>query len=113
MRSILIAAILTIVSGCSSLPKKTSLINNGDDKSEVLKVMGPPDDRQFKGEEEAWQYCENAGFGVHDHRLIWLHRGKVTGINTYKSHVMGSCTGGIQPVIWQNAPDITIETRSR
>lgn len=105
-----------LVSACGGLAKKTVLINNGDDKSQVLKIMGgAPDDRQFKDENEAWQYCQTgAGFGYHDHALIWFFKGKVSGINSYKSYTPAqSCVGGITPIKWENAPDTTLEVRHR
>ena len=103
------------LSSCGSLDKKSALINPGDNKEQVLKIMGPPDDRQFKGRDEAWQYCQTgAGFGYHDYRTIWFYNGKVTGINSYKSTRAGtSCVTDIKAVRWEDAPDRTIEIRER
>jgi hypothetical protein len=82
------------------------LIGIGDDKERVLKIMGPPDDRQLRGSNEAWQYCQTgAGFGYHDYRVIWLYNGKVTGITSYKSNRAGSsCMTDIRSVRWEEAP---------
>ena len=86
-RPIALATMLTVLlSACGSLEKKAMLLNLGDTKEQVVAAMGPPDDRQLKGENEAWQYCQTgAGFGYHDYRIVWFQRGKVTGINSYKS----------------------------
>ena len=97
------------------MDKKSVLINAGDSKEQVLKIMGPPDDRQFKGKDEAWQYCQTgAGFGYHDYRIIWFYNEKVTGINSYKSTRPGvSCVTDIKAVRWEDAPDRAIEIRER
>ena len=111
-----IAAILTLlIAACGGLEKKSVLINIGDNKEQVLNIMGPPDDRQLSGKNEAWQFCQTgAGFGYHDYRTIWFYDGKVTGINSYKSSRPGaSCVTDIKPIKWENAPDRTLEIRQR
>jgi len=112
-RTIIITTILLVLSACGTLDKKAVLINLGDTKEQVLKVMGSPDDRQFKGKNEAWQYCQTgAGFGYHDYRVFWFYDGKVTGVNSYKSsRPASSCVTDIKPINWDEAPDITIEVR--
>jgi len=103
------------ISACGNLDKKSILINNGDTKEQVLSVMGVPDDRQFRGNDEVWQYCQTgAGFGYHDYRSIWFYDGEVTAINSYKSTRPGvSCVTDIKQVNWENRPDTTIEIRQR
>ena len=66
---------------------RSDLIGIGDDQEHVLKIMGPPNDRQVKGSNEAWQYCQTtgAGFVYHDYRIIWPYNGKVTGITSHTS----------------------------
>jgi hypothetical protein len=103
------------LTACGSLEKKTILINAGDGKNDVLKIMGAPDDRQLKGSDEAWQYCQTgAGFGYHDYRTIWFSEGKVTGVTSYKSsRAASSCTTDIKQINWHEAPDAVVEFRSR
>jgi hypothetical protein len=115
IRTTLLVAILLLVAACGTLDKKALLINYGDSKEQVLNVMGPPDDRQFKGKNEAWQYCQTgAGFGYHDYRIVWFYDGKLTGVNSYKSsRPASSCVTDIKPVNWDEAPDVTIEIRKR
>ena len=112
---IFLSALSLIVSGCGSLEKKSALLNLGDNKEQVISVMGHPDDRQLKGSNEAWQYCQTgAGFGYHDYRMIWLYQGKVTGINSYKSsRPASSCLTDIKQIRWEDAPNTTIEIRNR
>jgi hypothetical protein len=107
--------IAVAVAACGSLETKSTLLNIGDTKEQVLAVMGPPDDRQLRGENEAWQFCQTgAGFGYHDYRTVWFERGKVTGINSYKSsRPASSCVTDIRPIKWEEAPNATIEIRNR
>ena len=110
-----IAVLVLCVTGCGGLETKSSLINVGDDKTKVMSVMGTADDRQVKGKNEAWQYCQTgAGFGYHDYRVIWFYDGRVTGVNSYKSSVPGtSCMTAMREVRWEEAPDVTVEVRQR
>lgn len=110
-----VAIFAVLLAACGSLEKKAVLLNLGDTKEQVLVAMGPPDDRQLNGENEAWQYCQTgAGFGYHDYRTIWFSRGKMTGINSYKgSRPASSCVTDIRPIKWEEAPNTTIEIRSR
>jgi len=91
---------------CGTLQKKAMQINPGDDKNQVLAVMGAPGDRQFLGDDEVWQYCQTgAGFGYHDFRMVWFYRGKVTGITSYKDYTPASgCSGHFKTVRWEDAP---------
>lgn len=112
---IIIAILAVLLTACGSLEKKSMLLNIGDTKAQVINTMGPPDDRQLKGDNEAWQYCQTgAGFGYHDYRTIWFYNGKVTGINSYKSsRPASSCITDIRPIKWEEAPNTTVEIRSR
>ena len=111
----LATTVAIFLAACGGLERNSALLSLGDGKEHVLAVMGPPDDRQLKGENEAWQYCQTgAGFGYHDYRTIWFQRGKVTGINSYKSsRPASSCVTDIKPIKWEEAPDATIEIRQR
>jgi hypothetical protein len=110
---ILIIAVL--LSACGSLEKKAVLINPGDTKEQVLAIMGPPGDRQFRGKDEAWQYGQTgAGFGYHDFRIVWFYDGKVTGLTSYKDHTPASSAAShFKPIRWEDAPDRTVEVRVR
>lgn len=115
MKLIKFLCLALILVGCGSLDKKALLVNYGDSKEQVTSIMGIPDDRQFNGDNEAWQYCQTgAGFGYHDYRVIWFYNGQVSGINSYKSsRPASSCVTDIKQINWQDAPDVTVEVRNR
>jgi hypothetical protein len=98
--------VFVLLLACGGLQNKAVLVNPGDEKDRVQAVMGAPQDRQFQGSNEVWQYCQTgAGFGYHDFRMIWFYRGKVTGITSYKDHTPASgCAGHFKTVRWEDAP---------
>lgn len=106
MKRPLVTICLLLVLACGGLQNKAMLVNSGDDKQRVLAIMGSPQDRQFQGDNEVWQYCQTgAGFGYHDFRMIWFYRGKVTGVTSYKDHTPASgCAGHFKTVRWEDAP---------
>ena len=109
-------ALAVVLPACGGLETKSSLVNVGDGKEAVLAAMGDPDDRQLKGDQEAWQYCQTgAGFGYHDYRVVWFSAGRVSGITSYKAtgvEAAGkSCMAAMRQVDWVSAPDVTVEVR--
>lgn len=101
-------AILALIAltSCGTLQNSALKVNSGDTKEQVIAAMGQPQDRQFQGEDEVWQFCQTgAGFGYHDYRVVWFYRGRVTGITSYKDHTPASgCAGHFKPVQWSEAP---------
>jgi hypothetical protein len=93
--------------------KRAMFINNGDSKQDVLKVMGRPENRQFRGNEEAWQWCETT-FGHHNFTIVWLNEGKVTAVNTIGNSAAGEfCNSAYRTIRWEDAPSSVVEIRNR
>lgn len=46
---------IALLSGCGTLDNKMIMIDPGDSKEKVIKLIGTPYDRQFQGNKEAWQ----------------------------------------------------------
>jgi hypothetical protein len=81
--------------------------------NEVQDILGPPKDRQFNGDNEAWQYC-STGIGIPDEfTLIWMYRETVTGMERYRNTESGSCESFFRQVKFEDVPDIIIENRRR
>jgi hypothetical protein len=110
--------ILILFIGCVAphiVMSKSIGINQGQSKDEVLKIMGNPGNRQFKGNNEAWQWCETdqVGFSGDDYVVVWFYDGKVTGVTTYKNTQIGNCEMFFRTINWEDAPDKIIEHRIR
>lgn len=90
-------------------------ISPGQTKQDVVKILGPPENRQFQGRNEAWQYCETdmTGFSGDDYVVVWFFDGVVTGMNNYKNTLIGGCEMFFRDIRWEDAPDSTIEIRVR
>ena len=109
----LVAVVAALLAGCSTLKNTTAEISAGDDKAKVLRLLGTPDDRQFQGKSEAWQYGTVVAFGMCEYTIVWFTSGTVTGLNTYRNDSYAGCRVGLRPVQWDSAPDRVIEVRQR
>lgn len=114
MKTLIVMFFSLMFVGCSSISTKSRLIKNGDSKEQVKSVMGEPEDVQFKGSKEAWQYCVT-NFGVNNFSIVWFQESKVIGTTFYKNHGSpGSfCASHFESIRWENAPDSVIEIRNR
>ncbi len=114
MRKALIVFALGLLASCASVNPAFFTINPGDSKASVIERMGAPDDRQFQGKNEAFQYCTTGtSFGKSTFNVIWFYDGKVTGANTYTVAHAASCMGHFRQINWEDAPDISVEIRER
>ena len=87
-------------------------IEKGFSKEEVISEIGMPQNKQFHGRDEAWQYC-SMGFSVDDHLIVWFYDGHVTGMQTYiVTTGVGMCRD-FKTIRWEDAPDRSIEFRLR
>ena len=85
MRKISIVITALVLSSCASqqpLQERTTQIQLGMTQQQVKEALGIPQDRQFKANNEAWQYCEN-GFKSNTYLIVWMKSGLVTGQETY------------------------------
>jgi len=108
-------SVVIFLYGCggAQLMNDSLKINAGQNKDEVIKILGAPGNRQFNGKDEAWQWCAT-GMSTDDFLVVWFYDGIVTGITTYKnSYGIGSCDQFYRTVNWQDAPDRTYEIRNR
>lgn len=106
-------SISIIVGGCGTLKDKTIQISPGDSKEKVVNILGAPEDRQFRGAQEAWQYSSIVAIGICEYTIVWLDKSIVTGLNSYRNNSVAGCRVGIQAVKWESAPDAVIEVRNR
>ena len=95
--------------------KNSSAIKAGMLTSELRELMGEPQNRQFEGNNEAWQYCSTdySGFETDHYVLVWIVDETVTGMQTYRNAEIGMCGSFFRTVNWEDAPDASIEVRNR
>lgn len=101
-----------LAAACASggaLAKKVAGVQPGETKASLMQRLGAPGNRQFQGDDEALQYCEQSTAAYMSdapaqYTVVWLHAGKVTGVTSYSGQRAGRCTGGYQTVRWEDAP---------
>ena len=112
MRYLVIVALMLILQGCASqsaIVRNSATVRPGMSVAELRQVMGEPQNRQFKGKNEAWQYCSTdySGFEDDHYVLVWLFDGVVSGMQTYQINKFGTCENFFRTVNWEEAPDIS------
>lgn len=110
--------LMLLLQACASqspLLQNSASIKPGISVAELRQVMGEPKNRQFKGKNEAWQYCSTdySGFEADHFILIWLFDGVVSGMQTYRNTQYGTCESFFRTVNWEDAPDTLVEIRHR
>lgn len=103
--------ILGLITACSTTVNKAVKIKSGDSREQVLAIMGDPDDRQFNGKDEAWQYAASRA-GYAEYRIIWFNEGIVFAVTSYRQSG-ATAMGGLREINWESKPDRTIEIRNR
>jgi hypothetical protein len=99
----------TLLSACSTLKDLTVQISVGDTKEKVVRILGTPDDRQFRDTKEAWQFGTVVAIGICEYTIIWFNNNIVTGLNSYRNGSVAGCRAGIKSIQWEEAPDAIVE----
>lgn len=116
MRSMIVALCAALLVGCGgylALQNKSGQVSRGMKTQDVMQIMGPPQDRQFRDDYEAWQYCAaDYRHGYYFDVLIWVKSGTVTGLETHRGRpLIEGCL--FSTVRWEEMPDVTVEIRRR
>jgi hypothetical protein len=75
--------------------------------AQVKAVLGEPQARQFRGNQEAWQYCETELL-QDTFVIVWFAEGKVMGLRTYHNAVEDSgffSRSHLRTITWDEAPE--------
>lgn len=108
-----IATFFWLAAAPVSAADKTAGINPGDKAESVAKLLGPPEDRQFDGKSEAWQYC-STGFANGKYTVIFFLDGRVTSLKKY-SRGLGPaqpCERKFATISWGEKPDVVLEIKN-
>ena len=110
MKALYLLLLLAFLTGCnttgqvSNVREATLAISYGDTKQKVLELLGPPGDRIFKEQYEAWQYC-STGFSADTYSTVWFESGTVTGIASQNAYwVDGFCSQAFPAIDWGQRP---------
>jgi hypothetical protein len=110
MRNLVIVGLALLVFGCSNHLTKTSYsLEKGMSKSDVIEKMGLPDRRSMRGDDEALQYSEVAGFGQCSYIVVWLSMDKLTAVTSRSGSSVAGCGLGSKEVDWGQVPSQKID----
>jgi hypothetical protein len=86
---------------------QASALAPGATPAQVRALLGEPQDRQFQGHREAWQYCET-GLFQDTFVIVWFAEGQVTGLRTYQNTVGERgffCSSHLRAITWEDTPE--------
>jgi hypothetical protein len=109
MKYLAILVMCATIIGCSSLSKKSLLVEPEMTKNDVINILGVPDDRSFKGTNEAWQYSEVAGFGQCNYMTAWFVNSKLIAITNRRGSSVAGCGLGSREVDWGQMPKPSLD----
>jgi hypothetical protein len=99
---------LLCLNACAmQLRHQASAIGLDASPAQVKAVLGEPLERQFRGHQEAWQYCET-GLLQDTFVIVWFAESKVTGLRTYQNTVGDRgffCRSHVRAIMWDEAPE--------
>ena len=117
MKKILIIILSLFIVGCASTIKKSLSLEPGMSKQSVFKILGTPENRSFKGDNEAWQYQEIVGFGQCSYLTAWFSRGTLIAVTSRRGRSVAGCGIGSREVDWGQMPkpslDLNINIKSK
>lgn len=109
IRSLAIATIF-LITACATngVIQKSMDIQPGMSRADVVNVLGAPQNRSFKENAEALQYC-TTGAMSDQYVNVWLVDGEVIALTNYTDESGFLCSGDMREIDWGQAPaDIRI-----
>jgi hypothetical protein len=76
-----LTSLLLISCASTKFARKAMLIENGMPKKEVLSILGTPDDRQFRMDEEIWTY-RFTDLDKIKYYFVWFRNDRVTSLTS-------------------------------
>ena len=114
MRKLSIAILALLLISCGTMTKNSMTLEPGMSKHDVIQVLGVPDGRSFRGEDEALQYQEIAGYGQCSYITVWLSKSKLLAVTNRNGASIAGCGLGSKEVDWGQMPrnriDVNIST---
>jgi hypothetical protein len=99
--------VLCLTACATRVLHQASTLAPGATPAQVRAVLGEPQERQFRGNQEAWQYCET-GLLQDTFVIVWFAESKVTGLRTYHNAAGDRgffCSSHLRAITWDDAPE--------
>ena len=125
---VLAAACLSGLTGCGGLAggimadgdlyrfeSKMQDVEFGMSKTRVQYIMGPPKQRLYEGNQEAWLWCQTAnGPNLADAYItVYFFNAQAAGIHTYGNRAEGACENFFRRVEWLTDPLKSMAAKQR
>jgi outer membrane protein assembly factor BamE (lipoprotein component of BamABCDE complex) len=110
LRILLYMCFPLVLLGCTTVGEVTAIqnkalqVNKGMNKEDVNKILGPPGNRSFNADNEAWQYCET-GMLNDTYVTVWFKKDKVKALSNYNDTADFLCTDNFKNIDWTTHPD--------
>jgi hypothetical protein len=91
----------------ASFLSKAADVDFGQTKVQVQRLMGPPRERLYSGNQEAWLWCETSSSPQYAdaYLTVHFHNSQVVGIHTYGNRAEGLCETFFRSVEWIADPE--------
>ena len=94
---------------------KADDVEFGMTKARVQYIMGPPLNRLYEGNQEAWLWCQtsNSPKLADAFLTVYFYRAQVAGIHTYGNRAEGTCENFLRRVEWLADPEKSMAAKQR
>ena len=107
---IILAALVLGLTGCASTTQRGKAeLNAGMTMDQVRSLLNAPDDRSFRGSNEAWQYYDVVGFGQCEYLTAWFSDGVLHAVTTRRGPSVAGCGQGSTAVDWGQMPKPSVD----
>lgn len=128
VRRLLPACAALALAGCSSalsglqpdqelykFNAKLTDVDFGMNKARVQYYMGPPRERLYQGNQEAWLWCQTSTRPDQpdSYMVVYFYAARVAGIHTYGNRAEGTCETLFRPVEWLADPEKSMAEKKR
>lgn len=79
-------------------------LSTGMSKEQVIQIMGEPDQRSFRGDNEALQFNGIIGYGQCIYLTAWLHKNILVGTTDRRGPSIAGCGIGSKELDWNQMP---------
>ena len=128
LAALMLALAALAVAGCTAMTSglagdrdlyifhsKVDDVEFGMSKARVQYIMGPPLNRLYEGNQEAWLWCQTSNSPkLPDAFLtVYFYRAQVAGIHSYGNRAEGTCDNFLRRVEWLADPEKSTAAKIR
>ena len=117
MSKAVLIGLVVLMASCTSIDSNSLKLEPGMSKADVVEILGLPDRRSFRGNDEALQYQGVVGYGQCVYITAWLSEGTLIASTERRGSSIAGCGLGSREVDWGQMPtpsiDINLNTKAK